>query len=66
MSDMNDFNSGVSTQATVTFAGLAPGLAGLYQMNVQVPTTVGPGNVYIEVVTDSADNVQVYIPVVTQ
>jgi uncharacterized protein (TIGR03437 family) len=62
----NDFNSGVSTQATVTFAGLAPGLAGLYQMNVQVPTTVGPGNVYIEVVTDSADNVQVYIPVVTQ
>jgi hypothetical protein len=30
-------------------------LAGLDQMNVVVPTTVCPGDVYIEVVTDSAD-----------
>jgi len=30
--------------ATVTFAGLAPGFAGLYQVNVQVPQSVIPGN----------------------
>jgi uncharacterized protein (TIGR03437 family) len=60
----DDYNSGNFPQATITYAGLAPGLAGLYQVNVQVPTTVGPGNVYIEVDTDSATNIQVYIPVV--
>jgi uncharacterized protein (TIGR03437 family) len=29
--------------ATVTFAGLAPGLAGVYQVNVVVPTGIPPG-----------------------
>jgi uncharacterized protein (TIGR03437 family) len=59
-----DDSSGNSTQGNITFAGLAPGLAGLYQMNVQVPAAVAPGNVYLEVLTDSADNFQVIIPVV--
>ncbi|MGD1097683.1 MAG: hypothetical protein ABSB35_37565 [Bryobacteraceae bacterium] len=47
----------------MVFAGLAPTLAGLYQMNVQVPTGVGPGNVYLEVVTDAADVLQIQVPV---
>jgi uncharacterized protein (TIGR03437 family) len=30
--------------ATVSFAGLSPGYAGLYQVNVQMPSGVTPGN----------------------
>ena len=29
--------------APVTFAGLAPGFTGLYQINIQLPSTLGPG-----------------------
>lgn len=47
----------------VNFAGLAPTLAGLYQINVQVPAGLGPGDVFLEVVTDFADVRQVKIPV---
>ncbi len=63
----NDYNQkpNVSAQATVQFAGLYPTFAGLYQMNVTVPTNVGPGEVYIEVVTAFADVEQVTIPVGT-
>jgi uncharacterized protein (TIGR03437 family) len=58
----NDYvNNVTAQQATVGYAGLWPGLVGLYQMNVQIPTTVGPGDVYIEIVTDAADNDQVTI-----
>jgi uncharacterized protein (TIGR03437 family) len=58
----NDYiNNKTGQQATIVFAGLYPGLAGLYQMNVTVPTTVGPGEVYIEVVTDNADVEQVTV-----
>jgi uncharacterized protein (TIGR03437 family) len=60
--EFNDYVNGSTFQpGTVSFAGLYPGLAGLYQMNVTVPTTVGPGDVYIEVVTDAADVEQVTI-----
>jgi uncharacterized protein (TIGR03437 family) len=40
----NDYgNNSLSNQATISYAGLAPGLAGLYQLNVQVPAkNVGP------------------------
>jgi len=58
----NDYiNNSVGQQATVSFAGLYPNFAGLYQMNVQVPTNVGPGEVYIEVITDAADVEQVTV-----
>jgi uncharacterized protein (TIGR03437 family) len=61
----NDYTNG-STQNTgnIQFAGLAPSLAGLYQINVQVPTGVlGSGdNVYVEFVTDFADVNQIQIP----
>jgi len=49
---------------TIQFAGLTPTLAGLYQINVQVPSTgLGAGDVvYLEFVTDAADNFQIQIP----
>jgi hypothetical protein len=41
-----------------------PTLAGLYQINVQVPSTgLGVGdNVYVEIVTDAADVNEIQIP----
>jgi uncharacterized protein (TIGR03437 family) len=61
----NDFNTGsTGNTGTIQFAGLAPSLAGLYQINVQVPTSgLGSGdNVYVEMVTDAADIDQIQIP----
>ncbi len=59
----DDYNNNSFPQANVNYAGLAPGLAGLYQINVQVPTGVGPGDVYLEVFTDYADVNQIQVPV---
>jgi uncharacterized protein (TIGR03437 family) len=61
----NDYTNGSTQNAgVIQFAGLAPSLAGLYQINVQVPTAVlGSGdNVYVELVTDFADIDQIQIP----
>lgn len=63
--DFYDPNSGAFQPATVTFAGLAPNYAGLYQINVQVPTGVGPGDVYLYIQTDFASTSQVTVPVST-
>jgi uncharacterized protein (TIGR03437 family) len=49
---------------TITYAGLAPTLAGLYQINVTLPTSglnVG-GNLYVQFLTDGAVNTEVQIP----
>lgn len=61
----HDYDNNVYFQnATIAFAGLYPGFPGEYQMNVTVPTTVGPGpDIYIEVITPYADVVQVSVPV---
>jgi len=40
--------------ATVTFAGLAPGFAGVYQVNAQVPAAVTPGNAVPVVLTQGS------------
>jgi len=37
------------TTATVTYAGLAPGLAGLYQVNLQIPSGVSAGDNYLDI-----------------
>ncbi len=62
----NDYGTNGTTgnQGTIQFAGLAPGLAGLYQINVQVPATglAAGDNVYVEISTDSADVNQIQIP----
>lgn len=62
----NDYgpNGTVGNPGAIQYAGLAPGLAGLYQLNVQVPTSglASGDNVYIELVTDAADVNQIQIP----
>jgi uncharacterized protein (TIGR03437 family) len=46
-----------STEASVLYAGLAPTLTGLYQVNLTIPTGVTAGNNYLEIdVLDSAGN----------
>jgi len=54
----------VGNPGTVQFAGLAPGLAGLYQVNVQVPSSgLSDGDdIYVEFETDAADVNQIQIP----
>jgi uncharacterized protein (TIGR03437 family) len=61
----NDYvNGSTQNMGTIQFAGLAPSQAGLYQINVQVPSGVlGAGDdVYVEFVTDFADIDQIQIP----
>lgn len=61
----NDYIEGSTENAgNIQYAGLVPTLAGLYQINVQVPSSgLGDGdNVYIEIVTDAADIDQIQIP----
>ena len=51
-------------QATVNYQGLAPGLAGLYQLNVTVPSNVTAGtSVDLDIETIDASNVQATIPI---
>jgi uncharacterized protein (TIGR03437 family) len=61
----NDYTSGsLGVQGKITYAGLAPGLAGLYQINVQVPAGFTAGDaVYLEIVTDVVDINEIQIPV---
>jgi uncharacterized protein (TIGR03437 family) len=50
--------------AKIVFAGLAPTLGGLYQLNVTIPAGVTLGSdVGIEIVTLDADNIQASIPI---
>jgi len=61
----NDYTNGTADNpGTIEFAGLAPELAGLYQINVQVPTSGlrSGDNVYVEFVTDAAEVNQIQIP----
>ena len=61
----DDFsNPNTGNPGTVGFAGLVPTLAGLYQINVQLPSqglTAGD-DVYVEFLTDAADVLEVQIP----
>jgi uncharacterized protein (TIGR03437 family) len=47
---MDNFNVYVdATPATVTYAGLAPGFVGLYQVNFTIPSTPDTGEVYLDI-----------------
>lgn len=50
-------------RATVTYAGLAPGLAGLYQVNFTIPSATKAGDAYVDVDLGGAYNSQIAIPV---
>ena len=52
-------------EATVGYAGLAPYLAGLYQINLTVPTTVTAGDNNVEILGPDSDDFQVLIPIGT-
>jgi uncharacterized protein (TIGR03437 family) len=52
-------------QATVSYSGLAPDLAGLYQINFTVPTGVTAGDNTLEIVGPDSDAAEALIPVGT-
>jgi uncharacterized protein (TIGR03437 family) len=62
--DFNDYATGDSGLGTITYAGLAPTLSGLYQINVTVPSTglTAGHNLYVEMLTDAADSSQIQVP----
>ena len=46
----NPISAGINGQtATVTYSGLAPGLAGLYQIDLQIPSGLTPGDNFLEI-----------------
>jgi uncharacterized protein (TIGR03437 family) len=52
-----------NTLSQVGYAGLAPTLAGLYQLNVTIPATLDTGNQPIEILTVDGDNYQATIAI---
>jgi uncharacterized protein (TIGR03437 family) len=51
------------TAANSTFSGLAPGFAGVYQMNITVPTGLTAGDYYLEIQGPDSDTVEAGIPI---
>ncbi len=49
--------------ADVLYAGLAPQLSGLYQVNLKIPDAAATGNVFLDIQTTDAYTTQVAIPV---
>jgi uncharacterized protein (TIGR03437 family) len=47
---------------TITFSGLAPGFAGLYQINFTIPTGLVEGDASLEVVGPDSDTLEALLP----
>ena len=54
--------SGNYVQAQVTFSGLAPGYAGLYQINFTIPSGLVAGDAYLEIIGPDSDTFQASLP----
>jgi uncharacterized protein (TIGR03437 family) len=58
-------SAGHYLQATVAFSGLAPGFAGLYQINFAIPSGLVSGNASLEIIGPDSDTFQASLPVTT-
>ncbi len=58
-------SAGHYVQSTVTFSGLAPGFAGLYQINFPIPSGLVSGNASLEIIGQDSDTFQALLPVTT-
>ena len=53
---LDSTSSSTSVQATVGYSGLAPELAGLYQINLTIPTGAAAGDNYLELLGPDSDS----------
>ncbi len=58
-------SAGNYVQAAVTFSGLAPGYAGLYQLNFTIPSGLVSGNAYLEIIGADSDDFEALLPLTT-
>jgi uncharacterized protein (TIGR03437 family) len=56
-------SAGHYLQAKVAFSGLAPGFAGLYQINFAIPSGLVSGNASLEIIGPDSDTFQASLPV---
>jgi len=52
-------------QAPLAFSGLAPGFAGLYQINFTIPSGLVSGNASLEIIGPDSDTFQALLPLTT-
>ncbi len=55
-------SAGHYVQSTVAFSGLAPGFAGLYQINFTIPSGLVSGNASLEIIGQDSDTFQALLP----
>lgn len=56
-------NQGNSPSVTVTYSGLAPGFAGLYQINFTIPSGLVSGDASLEIVGPDSDTLEAILPI---
>ncbi len=58
-------SAGNSTQAAISYSGLAPGFPGLYQLNITIPSGVASGQAVLDINGSESENVEAILPVGT-